>query len=122
MRAYFTENCTALKISAYFKIANSITEYTLHIKHWKLASTDIKLTFVVNRDEDNPIVKYVDAREAEGGEDNLLSISLRDLRYASGDFHDYLQLGLNCIEITIEPACGQLAERDGYAIRAMSIE
>ena len=93
------------------------------MKHWKLGSDDIKLTIVVN--EDNTIVKYVDAREGEGGEDNLLSISLRDLRYASGDFHDYLQLGLNCIKITIEPASGQFADRDGYGsygIRAISIE
>jgi hypothetical protein len=113
----------ALIISCYFKIIDPIIEYTLHMKHWELGSDDIKLTIVVN--DDNTIVKYVDAREGEGGEDNLLSISLRDLRYASGDFHDYLQLGLNCIKITIEPACGQFADRDGYGsygIRAISIE
>ena len=121
MKANFASNCTALQISAYFKITNFTKDYTLRIKHWKLGATDIRLTLSINGN-DNTVVKYVDALEAEGGEENLLSVALRDLRYASVNFHDYLQLGLNAIQIAIEPVGGQFTADDGYGIRAISIE
>ena len=94
------------------------------MKHWKKqGGKGIKLTLVINNDTDNAITKYVDAEEAEGAEKNLLIIALRDQNYASVDYHDYLQLGLNSIEITIVNSIdGQYSETCGYQIRAISIE
>jgi hypothetical protein len=75
---------------------------------------------LINNIEGNTIIKYVDALEAEGGENNLLSISLRDQNFGSIDFYDYLQLGLNSVQVTIE-AITPNADCC-YEIRAISIE
>ena len=55
--------------------------------------------------------------EAEGGEDNLMKISLRSLDMASISYHDYLQLGLNSVSITMTPMGGDCI----YQMRAVSI-
>jgi hypothetical protein len=107
-----------LSYTIYFKVVDTISDYTLHLKHWKTGTADIKLTFIINNDSDNSLVKYVDALEAEGGEANLLSIALRDQSYASVDYHDYLKLGLNSVEVQIESD----SVGSDYAIRAISIE
>jgi len=117
-----SQDCTILTIESFFKIIDYDHEYMLHLKHWKSGDANIKLTFTINGDEDNEIVKYVDAKEAEGGENNLMSISLRKLDYSSTNFHDYLKLGLNSIKIKIEQS-GQAIDPDShYQIRAISIE
>ncbi len=111
------------KLTIYFKIADSDTDYALHLKHWKTTATGSILTLVANGNSESPIVKHVDALEAEGGERNLLSIVLRNRDYSSEDFHDYLQLGLNRLDITIEPDDGQTGSQAtaGYALRALAI-
>jgi hypothetical protein len=111
---------TTLEMTVYFKVIDSVSDYTLFMKHWKKSSTGVKLTLEINNDSGNPIVKYVDALEAEGGENNLLSIALRNQDFASVDYHDYLQLGLNAIKITIQPN-GSSADCV-YQIRAISVE
>ena len=121
MAATFAPNCLSLQMTLYFKIVD-LSSYSLYIKHWKADDSGITLTIVVNRDTDNPIVKHVDAVEAEGGENNLLVITLRNQDYASVDYHDYLQFGLNSIEVTIEPSNGKFSAGTGYQIRAISIE
>ena len=109
-----------LTMTLYFKIVDSISDYTLFIKHWKTSATGVMLTLVFNGDTGNPIAKYVDAVEAEGGENNLMAVSLRNQDYATIDYHDYLQLGLNTIDITIQPM--NSASNCEYQIRAMAIE
>jgi hypothetical protein len=114
-----------LSITAYFKVVDTVNDYKLYLKHWKMGTTGttgIKLTITINGDSNNSIIKYVDTSEAEGGENNLLIIALRDQNYASVDYHDYLQLGLNSIQLTIEPIDGQYGANCGYQIRAISIE
>ena len=105
----------------YFKVIDSVSEYTLNIKHWTTQATGVQLTIVINEDTSNTIIKYVTALEGEGGDNNLLSIALRDLDFASIDYHDYLQLGLNSISIKMEPINGDWASNCGYQIRAVSI-
>ena len=119
--AAFSEKCKTLQMTLFFKVIDTVSDYTVFLKHWKTGATDIALTFVINGDTDNSITKYVDALEAEGGEKNLLSFSLRNQDYASIDYHDYLQLGLNSIQVTIAPLDGKI-EGAGYQIRAISIE
>ena len=121
LSASFTSACTSLSMTAYFKIVDSVNEYKLYMKHWKTGG-DVKLTLIINGYTENALVKYVDAQEAAGGEANLLVISLRDFSYASIDYHDYLQLGLNSIQITIEPVDTSAPQNCGYQIRAVSIE
>ena len=107
-----------LELTLYFKVADTSDDYTLFLKHWKL-DRDIRLTFTINGDEENSIVKYVDALEAEGGENNILAIALRDLNYASVNYHDYLKLGLNAIRVKIQPEDDKAS---AYQVRAISIE
>jgi hypothetical protein len=108
----------AYQITLYFKVIDSVSDYTLYIKHWITQSTGVTLSIVVNGDTTNTITKSVTALEAEGGENNLLSIALRDLDFASINSHDYLQLGLNSVQITMQP---QAQTNCTYQIRAISI-
>lgn len=109
------------EITLYFKIIDAVNEYSLQLKHWKTGNTGTKLTFVVNGDPDQTITKYVDAQEGEGGDGNVLVVSLRNLDFSSIDYHDYLQLGLNSVSIKMEPI--EDDEDDyGYQIRAIAIE
>lgn len=112
----------ALSMTAYFKVVDTVNDYKLFLKHWMVGSSAVMLTFVINNDWTNTITKYVDDLEAEGGENNLLSISLRNQNFASIEYHDYLQFGLNSIQIIIAPIAGQSNSGCIYQIRAISIE
>jgi hypothetical protein len=122
LSATFTKNCTALKIVIYFKVVDTSSDYSLFVKHWKAGKSGVKLTLSINGDETSSIKKYIDDGEAIGGEKNLLSIALRNQDYASVDYSDYLQLGLNSVEITIEPLSIENLSDCVYQIRAISIE
>ncbi len=102
MSASFTGGAAAtLKIQ--FKIVDDKNDYTLFLKHWNGVPAGCTLSIVINGDTQNPIVKHVDALEAQGGDNNMTSISLRNHDFASIDYHDYLNYGLNTIAITITP-------------------
>lgn len=118
----FTTNCTSLQITIFAKVVDTVDDYVLFIKHWKASSGGVVLTLVINGDTANPIKKYVDEIMTEGGGKNLLSIALRNQDYASIDYHDYLQLGLNSIQVTIEPINAADFADSTYQIRAISIE
>ena len=120
--AGFSASIQALQMTMYFKITNLVEDYTLYFKHWITGSEDVMLTFVINGDTSNTITKYVDALEGEGGEKNLLAMSLRNQDYTSIEFHDYLQLGLNSIVMTIQPVNADNYANCGYQVRAISIE
>jgi len=122
LTAAFTDNCTSLTMSVNFKLLDTGTAYKLFMKHWKSSDTGVRMTIVVNGDQDNQIVLYIDALEAEGGESNLSSITLRDLSFGSTDYHDYLQLGLNQLDITLTPITSGNPGKCGYHLRALSIE
>jgi hypothetical protein len=117
----FSETNTSLQMTLYFKILDSVDDYTFFLKHWVSTGKGVCLTIVINGDTDNELLKYVTSAEAEGGENNLGSISLRNNDFASIDYHDYLQLGLNSIQITITPISAP-ADGTAYQIRALSIE
>lgn len=119
--ARFSENCPTLTMLAAFKVIDTTSNYSLNLKSWVTGSAGALITIVINGNTANPLVKLVDAREAEGGERNLLTISLRDLDFGSVDFHNYLLPGLNTLSITLAP------ENDDYKncvyqLRAISVE
>lgn len=122
LTASFGAQCTSLSMTLYFKVIDTVANYTLYLKHWKTGTTGVVLTLKINGDSDCVITKYVDDLEAEGGDSNLLTVALRNLDYASIDYHDYLQLGLNAIEITIQPIGGASVSGAAYQIRAISVE
>jgi hypothetical protein len=122
LKATFAQACTSLSITAYFKVVDTLKDYKLYLKHWKAGSQGLQLTITINGDTDNSIVKYVDTVESEGGEDNLLAISLRKQDYSATDYHDYLQLGLNSIEVTITPIDTTQYADAIYELRAISVE
>jgi hypothetical protein len=104
-----------------FKIADVDSEYALFIKHWTLGG-DVKLSFTFYRGQASggvvlgTIERYVTAKEGEGGENNLLAISLRNLDFASLDCHNYIGIGLN--EVTVDIDCQAGAD---YVLRALAI-
>lgn len=119
--ATFSQQNPSLQMTLYFKVVDVVKDYNLYLKHWTTTQEDVMLTLVINDDYANPITKYVDAIEGEGGANNLLGISLRNQDYASIEYHDYLQLGLNSIQITMQPVNANFSNC-GYQIRAVSIE
>jgi hypothetical protein len=121
LTAMLTPNCTSLEMQIFFKIIDVEENYRLYLKHWKTGTTGVLLTITINGDSTNTICRYVDALEAEGGDDNLSVVSLRNLSFGSVDYHDYLQLGVNQITIALTPIGGNPVDC-GYQIRAVSIE
>ncbi len=108
-----------VELTLTFKVIDLVNEYTLNLKHWLPAGTGIKLTVSINGDTGNSLIRYVQDKEGEGGDNNLLSIDLRNLDFSSINYHDYLQLGVNTIQIKIEPADEDWASI--YFLRALSI-
>lgn len=127
LTATFTEHCRSLTVTLCFKVVDTGTAYKLFMKHWKASDNGVLLSISINPDKKNrpvtedPIEVYVDAQEAQGGEGNLTTISLRDLGYGSVDYHDYLQLGLNTIVITATPIKPAVVACK-YHLRAISVE
>jgi hypothetical protein len=122
LTAMVTDDCP-LTMRVSFKVTDTDQVYKLFLKHWKLAGRDVRLDIVVNGEQGSDIAVYVTAAEAEGGEGNLSTITLRDLNYGSVDYHDYLQLGLNTIDITLSLASGEKAAQGcTYQCRAISVE
>jgi hypothetical protein len=110
------------ELSLFFKVIDLVEEYTLNLKHWILEGEGgggVKLTFTINGDTDNQLVRYVQELEGSGGENNMLSIALRDLDFSSINYHDFLVLGLNSITMKIEPANAYWTSQ--YQLRAVSV-
>jgi hypothetical protein len=120
--AGFAPNCTKLEMTLNFKVIDSISNFNFYMKHWKTGTNGVLLTLVINNDPDLTLTQYIDDLEAEGGENNLTTIALRNQNFTSVDYHDYLQLGLNSIQITIEPIGEAYVDNCGYQLRAISIE
>jgi hypothetical protein len=118
----FAANCLSLQITLYFKVTDTVNDYNLYMKHWKKGNGGLILTFSINGIADAQMTQYVDAQEATGGETNLLTIALRNQNYDSVYYYDYLQLGLNSIQVTITPIDDTNYSDSGYEIRAVSVE
>lgn len=119
--AWSASQAVPYQLTLYFKVTDSVSEYTLNIKHWMTGAPGVQLSIVINGDASNTITRYVTDQEGEGGDDNILTLALRDLDFAAIDYHDYLQLGLNSIAITMAPIDNNWTSNCTYEIRAMSI-
>ncbi len=120
MHTDFSNGTVSMDI--YFKITDTSSDFTLFLKHWKLTDWGVLTQIKINGTD--VIIIHVDAKEGEGGDKNINSISLRNKDYSSIDYCDYLTLGLNVISIQITPSKDKPSSTTtcGYAIRAIAIE
>jgi hypothetical protein len=112
----FTKGPVTLTLK--FKVVDAEFDYTLFLKNWKTGDASSQLELVINGDGENPVYRHVDSLEGEGGDDNLTTVTLRNKDYTSIDYHDYLVMGMNTIQINITPGSGTSA---GYVLRALAI-
>jgi hypothetical protein len=98
-----TDFSAPVKLSLTFKIADYSGEYALLLMHWiGEKSGACRLAWTVN--ETHGGVLYVDAPEGGGGQGNLTSLALRDTDFTSINFHDYLIIGTNVVDLEITAA------------------
>ncbi|MBO9523344.1 MAG: hypothetical protein J7518_17585 [Nocardioidaceae bacterium] len=117
MSTAFDHGPVTMKVD--FKVVDADYDYTLYFKHWKTTANGCQIAMVFNGDQSNPVYRHVDSLEGEGGEDNLSAINLRNQDYTSIDYHDYLRMGLNTVDIYITP--DDASKPAGYVLRAMAI-
>jgi hypothetical protein len=117
MSTTFTHGVVELAID--FKVVDDTYDYVLFLKNWNATATGCTLTFVFNGDHANPVTRHVDSQEGEGGDDNLTVVALRNKDYTTIDYHDYLVMGLNSIQVTIAP--DDNSGSPGYVLKALAI-
>jgi hypothetical protein len=118
LKASFASLSTPTALHLNFKIVDPDQDYSLYLKHWKTTDNGCKLTITINGDA--TLVRHIDSTEAGGGSDNVMKIWLRNRDYTSVEFYDYLKLGLNRIDIVVEPE-DPAKPPCGYALRACAI-
>jgi hypothetical protein len=106
-------------VSVQFKILDGVEEYALLLMHWVGASTGgaVKLSLTINGF--GPVLLYVDAVEGQGGQNNVSAIELRNMDFSSINFHDYLRIGTNTIQIAAALADG--AQANTYTLSALAV-
>ena len=104
-----------VKLKATFKITDTVNNYALLLMHWVDEKTGpCLLDWTVN----GQWVGQIQV-SAGGGQNNVSSIELRDTDFTSVNFHDYLLVGTNVVEIAIAPATP--GGCTGYTLFAMAI-
>jgi len=107
-----------------FKVVDSYNNFKLILKHWIDGDMDsesnnpVSLSIKVNNQ--HVTTKYVTSRWGDGGENNLCEIYLRELDFASNDYCDYINLGLNEIEVIV--SCNAGSTGPTYCLQALSVE
>ncbi|MCB1319112.1 MAG: hypothetical protein KDK34_02600 [Leptospiraceae bacterium] len=101
-----------------FKIADTSVEYSLYLMHWINASGGpCTIKWTVNEKWNGYL--YIDSLEGEGGQNNVSSIDLRNKDFTSINFHDYLLVGTNRVQMVIEPVNAQ--QSNSYTLFALAI-
>ncbi|MBA5779462.1 hypothetical protein H2509_20210 [Stappia sp. F7233] len=99
MTSKFTANP---KMIFTFKISDYNIEYALMLMHWIGENSGAcKVNWTVNKKNSGTL--FVDSPEGEGGQGNVSSIELRNLDFTSINFHDYLVIGTNTVEVEVTP-------------------
>ena len=109
-------------MTVYFKVLSKELDLTLYLKHWKAQTQGCVLSISVNGGPS--IMRHVDSLELGSGSDNVTAIELCHRDFASAEYFDHLQLGLNVIIISITPSSdssGAPQAGPSCAIRALAI-
>ena len=102
-----------VRLTLTFKVADYSGEYALLMMHWIGESSDAcKIAWSING---NSGLFYVDSVEGSGGQGNVSTLGLRNRDFTSINFHDYLVIGTNTIELEISPANGGAASYTLFA-------
>jgi len=104
------------KLQIGFKITDPLLPINLYLKCWKTTDVDIYLNFSINGIK---LQKLVANKEGRGDDSNVVKIDLRNNDFTSIDYHDYLQLGYNQIDVSIEP---HEVGPSGFFLRAVAID
>lgn len=105
-------------LTVQFKIIDRVSAYSLLLKHWiGSSSSACKMAFTINGVQ--TVTIYVEATEGMGAQNNLSVIDLRNLNFASINFHDYLVIGLNTITIDIKPV--DTTDNNQYTLFALAV-
>ena len=100
MTTHFTSKAS---ITINFKISEKMMDHELVLVHWlEEGSASCKIDWEINQGKFSGSI-LLDEHRVRGNENDLDKISLRVLNRYSINFHDYLQLGLNEITLTIAP-------------------
>ncbi len=108
----------AVQMTISFKIVDGTRDFSLSLKHWVAsAAAPCQLSIVVNGSA--PILRFVDAPETGSGGDNVTVVALRNGNFASVDYCNYLQMGLNTVTVAITPVNGQTPT--AYQLMALAV-
>ena len=103
----FGSNMTAdfkskVSMNVYFKIDEKDLDHDLIFIHWLgEGSGSCKIDWKINDKFSGSLL--IDANRTRGNDNDLDKVSLRNLDSQSINFHDYLQLGLNEIVLSVAP-------------------
>lgn len=115
-----TFNGVPVKLAIYFKLVDGSRDLSLSLKHWVgTTATPCQLAVVINGSL--PLTRYVDAPETGSGGENVTTIALRNSNFTSVDYCDYLQMGLNTVDITITPVDTQPGTTTSYQLMALAV-
>lgn len=107
-----------VKLEATFKVADTQNDYALLLMHWIDEKTGpCSVNWTVNGNWSGQI--QVSASEGVGGQNNVSSLELRNSDLTSINFHDYLVIGTNRVELVIEPVTPNGCK--GYTLFALAI-
>jgi hypothetical protein len=106
------------KITLKFKIIDTTQQYSLVLLHWvKDAKKPCNLKIKINGFHE--IIETINNTERHGGKNNRTEIFLRITDFENANYHDYLVLGLNTVEIEINP--DNPAQADAYKLFAVAV-
>jgi hypothetical protein len=115
MTAQPSANSTSPEMNVCFKLAETDRDVNLSLKHWVQPGLPCELIVNINGQIVN---RFIAAPEAGSGGDNVTVISLRYKDITSANYCDYLQLGLNRINITV---VSMAPEGTTYQILAIAV-
>jgi hypothetical protein len=104
-----------------FKIADTENEYALALLHARgQESPDCILTITINGNELQDVM--VQDEKSKSPNNNLSVLSLRNLNISDMNFHDYLKVGTNVIEIAVSHSKPEGGQKPSYELIAAHIE
>ena len=107
------------KINIYFKVDNHASNYDLLIMHWlKDNKTPCNIKWTINGVYTG--ISVVNTASDINGEDNMTKISLRNNHYSLLNSLNYLEMGLNKIELEIVPQEG-IDNTSEYTLHSVTI-
>ncbi|MBB4000303.1 hypothetical protein [Aureimonas pseudogalii] len=105
------------KIALFFKLSDSRPSLGFQIKHWIGGKTACVMSIKVNDYKLSD--RFITTQYQSEGEDNILLITLRHQDFSSSNYCDFINLGLNKVEIMLKSisgeACSYMVDAIGFS-------